>query len=93
MTEDERVIWKYELPKIGEFSLDLPANPFYLDVQAQRGTPVLWVLVNPNSPKQAYHFVLIPTGQEFCSFKGGMRHLGTVQMYNEELVWHLFELT
>lgn len=86
------MIWKYELPAPGEFRLEMPANPSHLGVQVQRGLPVLWSMVNPDAPKRWYGFVLIPTGEEFGRHDT-LAYLGTVQTHDQELVWHLFQIT
>jgi len=71
-------IWKYDLPIVSHFTLELPKGARILDVQVQRkkttnnlfaqpdGTvevPCLWAIVEPANEKEKRHFFLRGTGQ------------------------------
>lgn len=86
------VIWKYEIPVAGEFSLEIPISYQFLHVDTQRGVPMLWVMVDPEAPKRPINFFVAATGQSLPVGVGLMGvHVGTFQVENETLVFHLFK--
>lgn len=85
-------VWNYPVPVEDSFSLLMPLGARPLTVQLQRGRPCLWALVNPDEPKVAHHFVLCGTGRERDIPAGSMRHVGTFQLSEGDLVFHLFSV-
>ena len=83
-------IWKFHVPSSDTFTLELPARARFLDVQVQQGTPVLWFLVDPDADKVMRRFVLCGTGKPVPEAEL-LTHLGTFQLYLNQLVVHLFE--
>lgn len=84
-------IWKYELPEpsMDVFCIEMPETSDILDAQAQNGGAVLWVLVDPSSPKMERYFMLVGTGWRLDQPRI-IGHIATIQ--SDGLVWHLFEM-
>lgn len=93
-------IWKYTLPMSGnKVSFEIPI--LYADEEgytvhnfekqilhfgAQDGLPTVWVMVDPDSPKQTVTFQMFGTGFN-CPKEG---YIGTVLLLNDSLVLHAF---
>lgn len=95
-TPDTMRIHKYGIPIDEEFSLQLPEGADILDVQVQNDTPYIWAMVDTEKPGEQRHFRVIGTGNpikpfEVHKYRRGYKHIGTFQMANGQLVWHLFE--
>lgn len=90
-------IFKYEVPIkdnffIDCFTLDLPANSKILTFQAQNNKPFIWVLVDQDNPPVTRYFTINGTGYEIeYPVLDALIYIGTIQMSNGALVWHLFE--
>jgi hypothetical protein len=83
------IIWKYKVDDLlGGVSLRRGAT--FLSVQTQHGAPVAWFRCDPTADKEARRFVVRPTGQEYHACRE--QYLGTFQLQNGLLVFHLFEL-
>lgn len=88
--EAMRVIHKYELPFPEEsFELELPEGYQILSIQVQKNRPVMWALVDSESPPFKRRFFLLATGQALPQYNAPYR--GTVQLAGGDLVLHLFE--
>jgi hypothetical protein len=89
------VIWKYPLwPDDARdvVPLDMPANSQILAIQFQEGAgPCLWALVDPQQPTEQRQFRVVGTGHSIDEDTG--QYLGTFQMMNGALVFHVFEAT
>ena len=83
-----RTIWKFEIPIQDEFELQIPMASQVLTVQVQHGKPCIWVMVNPDAKRITYQFVLRGTGHPIEGDLGP--HIGTLQMADGSLVFHLF---
>lgn len=83
-------IYKYQIPLQGRFSIRLPAGAVCLSAQAQYNTPQLWALVDIDAPDELREFALVGTGHDITETLG--RHVGSFQMNNGQLVWHVFEM-
>jgi hypothetical protein len=91
----EHVIWKYDIPIVDEFTLDLPEGSSVLTFQMQRGNPCIWIVFPDNGEPLVLEkrtFCVIGTGNKFDDNKdsGGMFYIGTIQEAGF-LVWHLWE--
>jgi len=86
-----KTVWKYTLNSDDVLSFSLPVGSEILSVQEQNGSPQMWVLVNPNeSIMETRFFRLAGTGH---SIKSPIKSfIGTFQLYDGELVFHLFEI-
>jgi len=86
-----KVIWKYELPIIDFFALQMPKGAEILTVQSQKDYAFIWALVNPaEAVFEPRSFRVIGTGHEFTN-SSKCKYLGTIQEMGGALVWHIFE--
>ncbi len=85
-------IWKYPIPIEDSFEIEMPQGARVLSVDTQDGKPYIWVLVNTSSPKGLRPFRLLGTGHPSDDV-GTSRFVGTFQMRNGDLVYHLFDWT
>ncbi len=88
-----KIIWKYQIPINDKFAIEIPVGSQVLSVQMQKGSPCIWVLVNPDNKLASRAFNLVGTGQKLpsdwdCTKK---KFIGTFQMAEGNLVYHLFE--
>lgn len=87
------VIWKFPVPVEGEFSIEMPSFAHVLCVQTQKGEPHLWAHVDPSRATEQRRFRIFGTGQPITEEAGyGLSYIGTFQMENSDLVFHLYEL-
>ena len=87
-------IYKYPVLYMeNHFTLELPKNAKILTVQTQKGNPQLWAMVDSETEKETRHFRLAgtghPLGEDYLRI---INYIGTFQMGNGELVFHLFEV-
>lgn len=82
-------IYKYPIRIQDEQIVHLPTGAEILCVQIQNGAPFLWALIEPQTGEEARRIVIAGTGHEMedCERK----YIGTVQMRDGTLVWHVFE--
>jgi hypothetical protein len=86
---ETRRIWKYELEITDEQTVNMPMHADILTVQMQGGTMCMWALVEPENVKRPRKFLVVGTGNPMPD--GMQRYVGTVQMMQGSLVWHIFE--
>jgi hypothetical protein len=83
-------IWKSTLQFTDEQVIELPESYEILCIQTQFGRPCLWAKVNP----KCYHVKLrlrtFGTGQEISEGLN-LRYIGTYQINNGSLAFHVFE--
>lgn len=84
-----KTIYKYDAPPSDVVWIAMPKGAEILTVQTQYGNPVIWAIVDPDSPKEVRRFVVRGTGHKLG--KVG-RYIGTVQMMSGRLVFHYFEV-
>lgn len=86
-------IWKYELRAEEHFAHLMPKGAEILSVQVQRGVPQMWARVDPTAEKERRHFGVYGTGHRVPdeSEGVGLRFVGTFQLHDGDLVFHLFE--
>lgn len=85
-----KIIYKYGIPILDDFYLDLPAQAKILSFQVQGESPVIWALVDPTNDVESRRFSIRGTGDEIDAKDSDM-YIGTVQK-KHGFVWHLFEL-
>ena len=86
-------IWKYKIPLTDEFSLDMPGDPQMLTVQVQPQQGImLWALVDPRRSNQTRHFRLAGTGHPIDYEPHDLRFVGSFQLEEGALIFHLFEV-
>lgn len=85
------VIWKWTLDVTDRQSLSIPVGAKLLTVQTQGNAPQLWALVDEEAPAVRRTFVTYGTGHPMPDADYGT-YVGTYQIHNGELVFHVFEL-
>lgn len=81
-------IWKYPLATADRQVVPVPEGARFLHLGVQGHVPTMWLLVDPEAPREDWVVRILGTGWEPVD-TGSLGHLGTVQMGNG-LVWHLF---
>lgn len=85
-------IWKYELTS-EQTDIDIPEGGSILCVQTQNLKPHLWIEVNPDNNTTKRSFIIIGTGEPvFNDSIESKEYIGTFQLQNGALVYHVFEL-
>lgn len=84
-------IFKYSLDVTDVQRLAMPKGAQVLTVQAQHGQPKLWALVDEKAPNEVREFLTIGTGNP-APVTPRDTYIGTYQMHNGELVFHVFEI-
>jgi hypothetical protein len=85
-----QTICQFSVPQMDVFTLDLPRRARFLDVQVQYGKPQAWFLLDPDAEKVKRQFAVSGTGHPIAE-ADKLTHLGTFQLFEGELVIHLFE--
>lgn len=84
--------YKYVVPLTADFSLELPMGAQILTFQAQRETPCIWALVDPDARDSKRRFLLVETAYPIEQNAGALRYVGSAQFRGGSLVFHLFEV-
>lgn len=85
-----RIIYKYELDIASSQPITLPIDRNFLSVQCQdENHLVFWWDINPDSEKEKIEIVIRGTGEPF-QHSLNETYLGTVQMPETGMVWHVF---
>lgn len=82
---------KFQLGITDRQTIAMPQGAEILSVQVQHQALCLWALVDPGQPCQPRVFRIYGTGHSIDQEVGG--YVGSVQMANGSLVWHVFEVT
>lgn len=82
-------IWKYHVPIEDNFTIEMPFNSKILSFQLQKTTLTIWCLVDTDRPLNKRQFRLCGTGHELEN--RWWKFIGTVQILNGDIVYHLFE--
>lgn len=87
----KKEIWKYAITP-NQKHLILPLDAEILAVQTQNNEPFIWCLVDPNEELESRYFEIYGTGHQIHYDMGTERkYIGTFQLNNGDLVFHLFE--
>ena len=81
-------IYKYACPIDDAVDIKLPAFAKVLTVAAQGPETFIWCAVDTDAPKQTRRFHWRETGHDITSLSN---YVGTVQLNEGRLVFHLFE--
>lgn len=74
-------IYKYELPVNGTSLIALNDITQVLDIQLQRGTPVLWARVNTEGNPVTKQIIAVNTGEDISAYTNAdTKYLGTIQI-------------
>ncbi|MGD9209606.1 MAG: hypothetical protein PVI90_02470 [Desulfobacteraceae bacterium] len=89
-------IYKYKIEITDEFTLFVPGESKILKLDVQNNKPVLWILVDPDSPQKIRHFKGFGTGhpiqhKNILSMEHHLVYIDTVMMEGGFFVYHLFE--
>ncbi len=90
------VVWKFRVEPRAEVWHwpALPKGAQFLSVQVQMREPVAWFLVEENAGRERVgeerKFMVVGTGFKFD--ETNVKHLGTFQLEEGRLVFHLFEV-
>ena len=82
-------IWKFPLSIVDEISINMPKGAEILSVQVQKNNPCIWALVDPYAEVVKRNFSIFGTGHAII--EDNYIFIGTFQLYNGDLVLHLFE--
>ena len=85
----QRRIWKWTLAVTDKQSLQMPKGAKILTVQEQGGMPQLWAYCDPTEPLETRTFRIVGTGNPIDQDPGD--YIGTFQMRDGALVFHVFE--
>ncbi len=85
-----RTIWKYPIPITDAFTIDMPRGARILSLDTQNGGPTIWALVDPAAEKVPRAFRLFGTGHEVEIDTERADFIGTFQVSDGALVFHLF---
>ena len=85
-------VYKYPLDIHDEVVVIMPKGAMVLSVQVQNGSPCLWAAVDPNElTLEERWFRIVGTSYPIQDdVVGGF--IGTIQMYDGKLVFHVFEM-
>ena len=85
-----KTIYKYVLKPIEMQDIELPIDAEILTVQNQDEEVCMWVKLDPDEPKVHRTFAVFGTGWRIVS-NATFEYVGTVQLWRENLVYHVFE--
>ena len=83
-------IWKFPLETEDTTTIIMPENAEILTVQVQRDIVCLWALVDPNASREPRTIQIIGTGHPIDG-KVNRKYIGTYQLMEGALVFHVFE--
>ena len=86
-------IFKYPIKPGDYVEIEMPIGAQVLDVQVQHNQPCLWALVDPELPKEKRYFRFAGTGHPIKEDLSQLSHIGSFQLLEGALVFHLFEVT
>lgn len=84
-------IWKFPLVIKERQVITVPAHAKILALQLQDETPCIWALVDPTYARKPRTFHMYETGQVFPEGREADTHIGTVQVDNGRVMYHVFE--
>jgi hypothetical protein len=86
-----KAVWKYLVPLVDHFELEMPVDAKPLRVQMQGGNVCMWALGTPTAAKVKKTFRVAGTGHAIDFSKGDLRFIDTFQVAGGQLVFHVFE--
>ena len=82
-------IYKYEIECVTT-TLEMPKFAKILCVKSQQKRVCLWAIVDTTQEKEKRDFLVIGTGHNVPLAQ--LYYIGTVMQFEEQLVWHVFEV-
>ena len=87
-----QTIYKYSIPINDFFNIELPASAKILTVQIQNNTPCIWALTSTDESTVNRQFMLRGTGHPIADDDvERFKYVGTFQLHDGQIVFHLFE--
>jgi len=88
-----KTIYKYDIPPVDSCKVSMPVGAEILTIQAQKDRPCIWALVDPKEEKRDVRvFEVYGTGHSMrCDMGIDRNYIGTYQLREGDLVFHLFE--
>ena len=92
--ENMRTIYKYQFQVNDFLEINLPVDSKVLTVQMQNDVPSIWVEQDPEREKYKQKFAIFGTGQNMgrADGYGTLEYVGTFQMNDGGLVFHLYKI-
>lgn len=93
-------VYKYPIPLMDIFHLDLPTNAQILHFGSQNDQIYIWAKIDTDSELETRSFRFAGTGHDLTNLihnrrnhviSNNLLYIGTVKIHNETLVFHLFE--
>lgn len=85
-------IYKYQVLIADESELELPERAKILTFQAQNDEAYIWAIIDTDIKTiEKVKFRMFGTGHSIREIDG-LKYIGTIQIYNGSLVWHLFRV-
>ena len=85
-----KTLYKYKVVIDDEQIIKMPEESEILSVQCQFGEPCIWAIVETDNEMVSRKFGLVGTGHP-CERLNGGKYIGSFQMHNGSLVFHLFD--
>lgn len=83
-------IFKYPVQMSEDFAVEAPEGAEWLSVQVQGAQVCMWARVDPSRPAKVYRFGVHGTGHDMPGFTAHAPYIGTFQLAEGALVFHLF---
>lgn len=86
-------IYKYYIPIADEFELELPERAKILTFQAQNDAGCIWAIIDTDVITiEKVKFRMFGTGHSIREEIDELEYIGTIQIFDDNLVWHLFRV-
>ncbi len=89
------VVLRYEITKVGNFSLELPVGSKILSAGAKFERPMVWILrptITPSQEAPATYlqkFVMAETGVNYVDLEN-YEFIDTIHLHSDTEIYHLF---
>lgn len=87
-----KTIWKFPIETMDRQALPLPRGARILAVQVQHGQPCIWAIVDPKADKETVEIRIHGTGHGLSEDSHTYDYIGTYQLRDGELVFHVFRV-
>lgn len=86
-------IWKYPLETTDHQTVIMPNNAEILTVGVQFGKPCLWVKVEQTNSQETINIATYGTGHLIAKEDEKLDYIGTYQLHEGQLIFHVFKIT
>lgn len=87
-----KVIYKYSLPVLEKFNIELPSGAEIIRVDDVEGKFWLWAIVDNEAPLEKRYFECYKTGQAMVTPREDLKYLGFCKLFiMQELCLYMFE--